>query len=145
MPSNILRGLSPKAYTDKNFWTKENKTIFTKNWVFVGFAHELKNEGDVLPINVADQPILLIKESKNKINAFHNICSHRCLKLVDKEKNVGQIISCPYHAWSYDLKGNLVSSPHFGGTNNHQPKGFLRKKKWIKTCSYKYLARLDFY
>ena len=132
MPSNILRGLSPKAYTDKNFWTKENKTIFTKNWVFVGFAHELKNEGDVLPINVADQPILLIKESKNKINAFHNICSHRCLKLVDKEKNVGQIISCPYHAWSYDLKGNLVSSPHFGGTNNHQPKGFLRKKNGLK-------------
>jgi len=92
MPNNIFRGLPSKAYTDKSFWAKENKNVFSKNWVFVGFAHELKNVGDVLPINVADQPVLLIKESKDKINAFHNVCSHRCLKLVEKEKNVGQII-----------------------------------------------------
>ena len=78
------------------------------------------------------------KESKDKINAFHNVCSHRCLKLVEKEKNVGQIISCPYHAWSYDLKGNLVSSPHFGGTNNHEPKNFLRKKIYDKLFNYYY-------
>ena len=137
MPDSIFRGLPSKAYTDKSFWAKENKNVFSKNWVFVGFAHELKNVGDVLPINVADQPVLLIKESKDKINAFHNVCSHRCLKLVEKEKNVGQIISCPYHAWSYDLKGNLVSSPHFGGTNNHEPKNFLRKNNGLKSVRMK--------
>ncbi len=67
MSNNIFKGLPSKAYTDKNFWAKESKNIFEKNWVFVGFKHELKNKGDVLPINVAEQPILLIKESENKI------------------------------------------------------------------------------
>ena len=137
MPDSIFRGLPSKAYTDKSFWAKENKNVFSKNWVFVGFAHELKNVGDVIPINVADQHVLLIKESKDKINAFHNVCSHRCLKLVEKEKNVGQIISCPYNAWSYDLNGNLVSSPHFGGTNNHEPKNFLRKNNGLKSVRMK--------
>ena len=39
-------------------------------------------------------------------------------------KNVGKIIRCPYHAWSYDLKGKLKAAPHVGGTNQHKPKGF---------------------
>ena len=41
-----------------------------------------------------------------------------------KKKNVGKIIRCPYHAWSYDLKGKLKAAPHIGGTNQHKPKGF---------------------
>ena len=41
----------------------------------------------------------------------------RCLKLVNEKKNVGKIIQCPYHSWTYDLDGKLKASPHFGGTN----------------------------
>ena len=36
-------------------------------------------------------------------------CSHRCLKLVD-EKNIGKLIRCPYHSWTYDLQGNLKAA-----------------------------------
>jgi len=67
---------------------------------------------------------LLVRNNKNEITAFHNVCSHRCLKLVDEKKNVGKIISCPYHAWSYDLEGKLKAAPHIGGTNQHKPQGF---------------------
>ena len=95
MANKILRGLPSKAYTDKDFWNKECNTVFVNNWVFAGFAHELKNIGDVIPITVAEMPILLIKKNDEKIAAFHNVCSHRCLKLVDKPKNVKKIISCP--------------------------------------------------
>ena len=38
MPDSIFRGLPSKAYTDKSFWAKENKNVFSKNWVFVGFT-----------------------------------------------------------------------------------------------------------
>ena len=41
-----------------------------------------------------------------------------------KKKNVGKIIRCPYHSWSYDLEGKLKAAPHVGGTDQHQPKGF---------------------
>ena len=56
----IFSGLTSSAYTDNKFWSKEAKTVFADNWVFVGFKHELKNPGDVIPINVANQPVLLI-------------------------------------------------------------------------------------
>ena len=133
----IRNGLPSFAYTDEEYWVKECKTVFSDNWVFVGFAHELSNVGDVLPILVAEQPILLVKNSKRDVVAFHNVCSHRCLKLVDRSKNVGKIISCPYHAWSYDLEGNLVASPHFGGTNKHKPKNFIVSNHGLKSVRVK--------
>ena len=137
MANKIFNGLPSKAYTEKNFWKKECKSVFVNNWFFVGFAHELKNIGDVIPISIAEQPILLVKNSKGNIVAYHNVCSHRCLILVDKPKNVKKIISCPYHAWSYDLDGNLLASPHFGGTNNHTPNGFNKKNNGLRSVRIK--------
>jgi choline monooxygenase len=121
---NTIFGLPAKSYTDENFWRKECNTVLSDGWLFIGFVHELTKPGDVIPLFIAGRPILLIKNNNNKINAFHNVCSHRCLKLVDKKKNVGKIIQCPYHAWSYDLEGRLKAAPHVGGTNVHKPKGF---------------------
>ena len=52
---------------------------------------------------------------------------------MDQKKNIGKIISCPYHAWAYDLDGNLIASPHFGGTNNHAPQGFPPSDNGLKS------------
>ena len=122
--TNTIFGLPAKSYTDQEFWEKECNTVLNNGWLFVGFAHELKIPGDVIPLLIAGKPILLVKNNKKKITAFHNVCSHRCLKLVDVKKNAGKILRCPYHSWSYDLEGNLKAAPHVGGTNQHKPKGF---------------------
>ncbi|MDC1296645.1 Rieske 2Fe-2S domain-containing protein, partial [Alphaproteobacteria bacterium] len=104
---------------------------------FVGYNHEFKDTGDAIPIKVAQQPILLVKNIKGNINAFHNVCSHRCVILVDQAKNVKKIISCPYHAWAYDLDGKLLASPHFGGTNKHEPKNFIKSDHGLKSIRVK--------
>ena len=135
--SKIFKGLPSEAYTDNDFWIKEGETVFSDNWMFVGFVHELNSVGDAITLTVANQPILILKNSENKIVAFHNVCSHRCLKLVDKNKNLGKFISCRYHAWIYDLSGNLIRAPHFGGTNNHEPKGFKTKNNGLKSIRIK--------
>jgi choline monooxygenase len=122
--TNTIFGLPAKFYTDKSFWEKECETVLSNDWLFVGFAHELKNIGDAIPLFIANKPILLVRNNYNEIKAFHNVFSHRCLKLIDHKKNVGKIIRCPYHAWSYDLDGNLKAAPHVGGTEQHRPKGF---------------------
>ena len=127
-----VHGLPAKSYTDMHFWETECNTVLADGWLFVGFVHEFLNSGDVVPISIAGKPILLIKNNKNEIKAFHNVCSHRCLKLVNEKQNIGKIIQCPYHSWTYDLDGNLKASPHFGGTNNHKPKGFNSSDHGLK-------------
>ena len=121
---NTIFGLPAKSYTDEDFWKKECNTVLSNGWLFVGFSHELKKSGDVIPLLIASKPILLVRNNNNEISAFHNVCSHRCLKLVDEKKNVGKVIRCPYHSWSYDLEGKLKAAPHIGGTNKHKPEGF---------------------
>ena len=104
--SKSIHGLPAKSYTDQQFWEIECNTVLADGWLFVGFAHEFLKPGDVIPISIAGKPILLIKNNKDQITAFHNVCSHRCLKLVNERKNVGKIIQCPYHSWTYDLEEN---------------------------------------
>ena len=129
---NTIFGLPAKSYTDNDFWIKECDTVLSNGWLFAGFVHEFKKAGDVQPIFIAGKPILIIKNENEEIKAFHNVCSHRCLKLVNEKKNIGKLIRCPYHAWSYDLQGNLKAAPHIGGTNNHKPKGFNFKEHGLK-------------
>ena len=126
MPKNnkSIHGLPAQSYTDQHFWEIECNTVLAEGWLFVGFAHGFKKIGDVVPKSVAGKPILIVKNNNNKIVAFHNVCSHRCIKLIDETKNVGKVIRCPYHSWSYDLNGNLKAAPHIGGTNKHKLKGF---------------------
>jgi choline monooxygenase len=121
---NIKHGLPAYAYTDEGFHRTENQTIFAQNWIFAGFAHQIENAGDVIPITVAGKPIFLVRNEKNQVLAFHNVCRHRCLKLVDQPRNCGSTIRCPYHSWIYGLNGELRVTPFFSGLQREAPEGF---------------------
>lgn len=125
------RGLPAGAYTEEDFWSAERQTVFKKNWICIGFVHDLENVGDAVPVTFAGHPLLMVKNAKNEIGVFHNICRHRCLTLVDEPKNVGKLIRCPYHAWAYDLEGKLRAAPHFGGVNQHDTDGFTREENGL--------------
>ncbi|WP_423908738.1 aromatic ring-hydroxylating oxygenase subunit alpha [Candidatus Spongiihabitans sp.] len=121
----VKHGLPAFVYTSDAFREIENHTVFTNSWVFVGFAHELGEIGDVQPVTVAGKPFFLVRNDNNEITAFHNVCRHRCLKLIESSGNCGQLIQCPYHSWIYDLQGALKAAPYFGGRDRKPPPGFL--------------------
>lgn len=114
-PAGPKPGLPGAAYTDPGFWQAECDSVFASGWVFAGFAHEFARPGDVRPVEIGGKPVLLVKGADGAIAAFHNVCRHRCLKLVDEPGNAGKLIRCPYHAWAYDLTGALRAFPSFGG------------------------------
>ena len=123
----VARGLPAAAYTSEAVFQLENERIFADSWVFAGLAHELARPGDVVPVTVAGKPVLLVRDADGEVRAFHNVCRHRCLKLVDEPGNVGPAIQCPYHSWTYRLDGALHIAPYFGGREPHaEPAGFDR-------------------
>ncbi|PSN10884.1 2Fe-2S ferredoxin [filamentous cyanobacterium CCP5] len=124
-------GLPGMAYTSGRYLQRERETVFAQHWVCVGLASDVPNPGDTIPANVAGIPIILLRDRTGEIRAFHNICSHRGLQLVDKPCNIQGKIRCPYHSWAYGTDGSLKSTPHFGGYYKDSYDGFDRSSKGL--------------
>ena len=131
----VKHGLPAFAYTEEEFHQLENDTLFPQSWVFVGFAHQLKDVGDFAPISVGGCPLFLIRNEEGKILAFHNACRHRCLKLIDQPGNNGPLIQCPYHSWIYNLSGDLKATPFFNGADRTPPTGFSLQENGLVPVS----------
>ncbi len=131
LPLSPPPGLPAAAYASAEYLEQERKTVFAQSWVCVGLASEVPNPGDVYPTEVAGMPIVLVRDGRQatggqKLRAFHNICRHRGLQLVNKPCNVQGNLRCPYHSWTYKLDGKLKSTPHFGGYYKDTYEGFDR-------------------
>jgi len=125
-------GLSADAYTSARYLKRERETVFSCYWVCVGLASDVPHPGDVYPTELAGMPIVLVRDRAGTLRAFHNICSHRGLQLVNAPCNVQSNLRCPYHSWAYKLDGKLKSTPHFGGYYKDSYDGFDRDSKSLK-------------
>ncbi len=125
-------GLPNECYTNKEYTLIERKKLFEDKWTVIGTASSLAKVGDVKPFDLLGLPLLIVRNKKDKIKVFHNVCSHRGVKLVDKPGNIRNIIRCPYHSWSYTADGELVATPHIGGMNKHHSSKFDKSKSNLK-------------
>ena len=109
----LSKSLPAWTYTSNEFFELEKNSLFLCNWQLICHTSNIPNIGDYFTLNIFHERILVIKGNDNVIRAFHNVCSHRATKLLDKNSgNCKKRISCPYHAWGYDLQGNLIKVPH---------------------------------
>ena len=131
-PIDKAHGLPNECYLDGPYNKIERKKIFENNWTVIGTASSLKNSGDVKQFNLFGIPLIIVRDNELKIRVFHNVCSHRGLKLINKDCNLKNLIRCPYHSWSYNFNGNLVATPHIGGINLHHHNKFNKDKNGLK-------------
>ena len=125
-------GLPNECYTSKDYTLIERKKLFEEKWIVVGVASSIPEIGDVKPIDILGMPILILRNKQNEVKVFHNVCSHRGVKLVSKSGKINSLIRCPYHSWSYSLDGELIATPHIGGMNKHSVEGFDKSKSNLK-------------
>ena len=125
-------GLPNECYTSKDYTLIERKKLFEDKWIVAGVASSIPEIGDVKPIDILGMPILILRNKKSEIKVFHNVCSHRGVKLVSKSGKINSLIRCPYHSWSYSLDGKLMATPHIGGMNKHSAEGFDKQKSNLK-------------
>jgi len=101
------------TYTNETFFELEKKNLFLNNWQLICHVSNINDPGDYFTFDIFNERLIAVRNEDNKINVFHNVCSHRATKLLDDTNgNCGKRINCPYHAWSYDLSGNLKNVPH---------------------------------
>ena len=131
-PIEIANGLPNQCYTNDQYLKYERNRIFCNKWTVIGVGSSIPKAGDAKPYNLLGIPLVIVRDKDLKIRVFHNVCSHRGVKLLEKPCNLKNVIRCPYHSWSYDFKGNLIATPHIGGLNIHQSEKFDKKKNNLK-------------
>ena len=94
-------------YTSEALLDIEREQLFRKQWVCLGREEEIPEIGDYFATELVGEPILLVRAKQNRILAMSNVCRHRGMPLMEGRGN-SKRLTCSYHAWTYDLEGQLV-------------------------------------
>ncbi|MEP7315250.1 MAG: aromatic ring-hydroxylating dioxygenase subunit alpha, partial [Sphingomicrobium sp.] len=76
--------------------------------------NEIPAFGDWRSLDFLGASVIVMRGDDGRVRAFANVCRHRGSRLVDGEGGCARLLTCPYHAWSYDRQGALVGVPSRG-------------------------------
>src|SRR4051812_34546564 len=112
-------GTEPVSYADSispEHYELERDAIFRRTWLNVGRVEQLPKKGSYFTkeLDAARTSIVVVRGMDGEVRAFHNVCRHRGNKLVwndyprEETSGVCRQFTCKYHAWRYNLEGDLT-------------------------------------
>jgi apoptosis-inducing factor 3 len=111
-PGSDLTRIPDWVYTDQDIYNREVERIFHgRTWNYVALEAELPNAGDFIRSNVGPTPVVVARAEDGSINVFENRCRHRAAEYCRELSGTTKEFVCPYHQWTYSLKGDLIGVP----------------------------------
>ena len=105
-------------YDDPEIYAREQERIFRgRSWNYVGLVAEIPAAGDFTRSYVGDSPVIVVRDKEGQIQVFVNRCPHRGAQVCQSWSGNAKAFVCPYHKWSFDLKGRLRGVPLRRGVN----------------------------
>ena len=101
-----------RAFVDPHVFAEEQRRIFSSTWVYVGHESEVEAAGSFKATTLGVQPVLLTRDTAGALHVLVNACRHRGVRLADDQtRGCTRHLVCPYHGWTFELSGRLVSVP----------------------------------
>jgi phenylpropionate dioxygenase-like ring-hydroxylating dioxygenase large terminal subunit len=97
-------------YKDEDIYQAELDHFFLKHWIFAGHSCQIPEIGNYLTLNFDSESIIVVRSDDGEIKAHVNICRHRGSRLCLDDSGNAKRFTCPYHAWSYRLNGDLAAA-----------------------------------
>lgn len=118
----------PQSYYVSEARFQEDLNFFLEDqWHLVDHESSIPNAGDYLLFDIADESVIVVRNREGQIRAHHNVCRHRGSIICDQPKGSVKLLTCPYHAWAYDLDGNLRN-------NRDMPEDFEKAGNGLIPC-----------
>ncbi|MDC0948173.1 aromatic ring-hydroxylating dioxygenase subunit alpha [Gammaproteobacteria bacterium] len=127
--SPLVHSLDARFYTDPEIFAKELEGLMATTWQFAGHASQAREAGEYVSFEVAGESLFFVRGDDGKLRTFYNVCQHRAHQLVSGQGKARRIV-CPYHAWTYELDGQLK-----GGPNTRAVVGFDKEKICLSQVS----------
>ena len=103
--------LQPYEVYDQGLFDLEMVRVFGRAWVWLGDTEDLEKPGDYITGRIGYQSVVVVKQADGGVRGFLNNCRHRASGLAFDAAGHCKRFVCPYHSWSYDIDGRLVSIP----------------------------------
>ncbi len=101
-----------EVFTSAEIYRQENARIFRGPvWNYLCHEVELPNTGDFVTTWAGETQVVTTRAGDGTLHAFENSCAHRGAALTTEVRGNMQRITCPYHLWTYSLKGDLTGVP----------------------------------
>ena len=131
-PIGAATGLPNVAYTSEAYFRCERDAVIGRTWAGIAFTDTIPNRAFAQPIEFMGLPLLVVRDRHGALRVFHNVCSHRGMKLVAEPTEVRGLITCRYHCWAYATNGDLKATPHLGGVDQNHSPGFDNSTHGLK-------------
>ncbi len=122
---SVAKTLNTDFYTDPQIFEESKEKIFAKSWQFIGDSQLAGQAGSCYPFtlleNYLDEPLLLTRDSGQKLHCLSNVCTHRGTTLIAEPCHAVNL-RCRYHGRQFRLDGQFLSMPEFKEVKNFPSK-----------------------
>jgi len=117
--------LARAFYASPAVFEHDIREYWNKNWIWAGHVSQLAEPGRYFLFEYASESVIVLKDKRGQIRAHINVCRHRGSRVCLEPTGRAAVFSCPYHAWTYDLDGKLLSMREMGDDFDRDAHGLL--------------------
>lgn len=118
-------------YLDEKHYQNDERFIIDNVWLMVDHESRIPKPGDYFVFEFGrGESVIILRDKGGEVKGFHNVCRHRASRLCRHHRDPAPeepgkvsvvqlgpsgnspVFRCPYHAWTYDLDGRLISAPN---------------------------------
>jgi phenylpropionate dioxygenase-like ring-hydroxylating dioxygenase large terminal subunit len=131
--------LARDFYTDPSIFEHDMERMLLRHWFCAGHVSSIARGGDYLVIDLGSESVIIVRTAAGDVRALLNVCRHRGSRLVSGRSGKAKSarLTCPYHAWTYDLDGQLLSA-------RQMPESFHRTDAALRTLPVRVMEGLIF-
>lgn len=94
-------------YLSREIVQLEKRLLWPRVWQLACRLEEIPYVGDYVTYDLLDESVIVLRETPERIRAFHNVCQHRGRRLTEG-CGTAQRLQCRYHAWQWGLDGKVI-------------------------------------
>ncbi|HZY15703.1 MAG TPA: SRPBCC family protein [Ramlibacter sp.] len=116
-PPGAFRPWPPGGFTSAPYWVYSDPAVYAREqelvfrgqaWHYLGLEAEVPEPGSYKNTYIGEANVLLTRAEDGSLNAMLNRCAHRGNMVCREAFGKVQKLQCVYHAWNYNLKGDLT-------------------------------------
>ena len=104
VPDRVPKG----RYYDPEFFQAEVDHLWSRVWQMACRLEEIPEVNDFAVYDILDQSVIVVRTADG-VKAFHNVCKHRGVRLVEAHGTLRTGCTCPFPAWRYAPHGTTTA------------------------------------